>query len=229
MHTLLSVHNRVNDLNSRSLTCINFINPTALSLLFAFVYSYLHMFPRHSFAFWIHWTLLAHCAFIEPFWPAVHSLNPVVRASHRCCSQIFSSTHAQCVRQSETGFWEIWPMRELQKLLQCCRELGEGLQKQKPVFFWRVQFHISPSLKFDSEGWWGSWVGCEQLIHDGNQLFNPTWNSIWNASQMAVGVLLMPTPRPYKNPFRGLFKPIFSHNLDWGIKITMENFWELCF
>ena len=25
---------------------------------------------------------------------------------------------------------------------------------------------------------------------------------------------------PYKNPFRGPFGPVFSHNCDWGTKIT---------
>ena len=35
--------------------------------------------------------------------------------------------------------------------------------------------------------------------------------------------------RPYKNPLRGPFGPIFSHYLDWGTKITLENFFEIGF
>ena len=34
---------------------------------------------------------------------------------------------------------------------------------------------------------------------------------------------------PYKNLFRGHFDPIFSHNLDWGTKITQENFLKIGF
>ena len=35
--------------------------------------------------------------------------------------------------------------------------------------------------------------------------------------------------RPYKNQFKGHFDLNFSHNLDWGTKITLENFRKLGF
>ena len=35
--------------------------------------------------------------------------------------------------------------------------------------------------------------------------------------------------RPYKNPFRGPFGPIFLHRKGWGIKITSEKFFEIGF
>ena len=35
--------------------------------------------------------------------------------------------------------------------------------------------------------------------------------------------------RPYKNPFKGPFGPIFLHRKGWGIKITSENFFEIGF
>ena len=40
------------------------------------------------------------------------------------------------------------------------------------------------------------------------------------------GELLKP---PYKNPFRGPSDLIFSHNFDWGTKITKEIFFEIGF
>ena len=34
---------------------------------------------------------------------------------------------------------------------------------------------------------------------------------------------------PYKHQFRGHFDPNFSYNLDWGTKITLENFFKIWF
>ena len=35
--------------------------------------------------------------------------------------------------------------------------------------------------------------------------------------------------RPYKNPFRGPFGPIFLQRKGWGMKITYENFFKMGF
>ena len=50
---------------------------------------------------------------------------------------------------------------------------------------------------------------------------NPTRRGLWNGYQEGGGAF---HARPYKNPFKGLFGPIFLHRKGWGIKITSENF-----
>ena len=56
--------------------------------------------------------------------------------------------------------------------------------------------------------------------------FNPTRGSLWNASQMAGGAF---NACPFKNQFKSHFNPNFSHNLNWGTKITLEKFRKLGF
>ena len=65
-----------------------------------------------------------------------------------------------------------------------------------------------------------------QVVLEPLTAVNPTWSSIWNASQMAGGA---ESARPYKNQFTGHFDPNFLHNLDLGTKMTLDNFLKLDF
>ena len=55
---------------------------------------------------------------------------------------------------------------------------------------------------------------------------NPTRRGLWIGHQEGGGAF---NARPYKNPFKGLFGPIFLHRKGWGIKITSEKFFEIGF
>jgi len=57
-------------------------------------------------------------------------------------------------------------------------------------------------------------------------IINPTRRGLWNGHQEGGGAF---NARPYKNPFKGLFGPIFLHRKGWGIKTTSEKFFEIGF